>query len=117
MTTPSSEHAAHELARMSIMLADALEAGDLATAERLADERGEFIDRCLGIDWVEETRSEELTRLGSLIVNAEGRGHRALDREIETLRRQLAVLVEGNRAVAAYHSTGTIGPGLVDRRD
>ncbi len=117
MTSPSLEDAAHELARMSILLADALEAGDLAAAERIADERAMLLDRYASIEWPGAGQTEELARLGSLITHAERRGHRVLDSELDALRKQLTVLVEANRAMARYHSSEPLDAGFVDRRD
>ncbi len=117
MRRRSLEDAAHEVARISLLLADALEGGDLASAERLADERADLLVRWTGAEWTEEARSEELPRLGSLIAHAERRGRVALEREVATLRRQVAVSIEANRAMIRYHSSEPVDAGFVDRRD
>lgn len=117
MTTLPLEDAAHALARLTILLADALEGGDLAAAERIADEREALLEQCPPDRWSSEARSEESARLAALIAQAEGRGHRALAREIETLRAELTALLEGNRIMDRYRSSEPLGPGFVDRRD
>jgi hypothetical protein len=117
MTRVVLEDAAHALARLTILLADALEGGDLAAAERIADEREALLEQCPPDGWSSEAPSEESSRLAALIVQAEGRGRQVLAREIYTLRAELTALLEGNRAMDRYRSSEPLGPGFVNRRD
>lgn len=117
MTTNSPREAAAALARLTILLADALESGDLAAAERIADERGALLAQLTPDTWPSEPSNAESSKLAALIHDAEGRGQRAVAREILSLRSQLTALLEGNRAMDRYRFTEPLGPGLVDRRD
>ena len=108
MIRPST---ARELARVSEALAGALEAGDLAAADRFIEEREALLDTLAA------GAPAPLVPALRAALEADRRGQAALLRTVAAVRAELAEIAAGASAMRAYAPPETLAPGFVDRRD
>ncbi len=114
----SPVRAALDLARLSQALADALEAGDLDTAERLVADRTRVLTEAVAGSWpTEPLDMTVLAEAQAAVVAADRRSQAALARAMESTHAELGALGQGARAMRAYFPVEAFAPGYVDRHD
>ena len=110
--------AALDLARLSLALADALETGDVETAERLVVERTRVLDGALAVANPADPRDvTALAEARVTVVAADRRSQVALRQSVEATHAELGALAHGARAMRAYLPAEPLAPGYVDRHD
>lgn len=107
-----------ELVRLSIGIAESLEARDLDAAERLSEARAILL---AGAPLVTGTPghpvSPALAGACTAVREADRRSGAALRRAIADVHRELGGLATGAAAIRAYDTAQSRAPGFVDRRD
>jgi len=109
---------ARDLARVSQVLCDALEAGQFDAAEHLVMTRGLLLDAAEAAPW--PTDALELAVIYDarrVVADTAARSEAAVRRSIDAGHSALGDLGTGARAMYAYLGGGSLGSGWVDRHD
>lgn len=110
--------AAADLTRLSLALAEALEAGDLEAAERVVAERAEILDAVTaGSGPAGHTDVTAQVEAQATVLAADRRSQVALQRSLEASHAELGALAHGAYAMRAYLPAEPLAPGYVDRHD
>ncbi|MBI3637084.1 MAG: hypothetical protein HY216_12880 [Candidatus Rokubacteria bacterium] len=110
------------LRRLTLAIADALQAGDLDAAECLVAERGRLLDGAgsrAGATPAPGTASIVAVseRDARAILDADGRSVAALTDAMAATHRELRALAVGAQAMRGYLAEAPMAPGYVDSRD